>query len=206
MTSLRHKLLTSCILGLCFSSCQQLQVAHLPAHVAAGKLDTSYEAFIASPNYRQTRDFWRGSTIEQTDQANSYVVILLKEQRGRLYINKQIAMDFPACTGRDGNKETPEGSYRITQKLQKHTSNLYGSFVDGDKTVKHAVRVSHRAPKGSKFKGAPMPYWMRFNGAIGMHEGRVYREGSSNGCVRIPPEPAKILYSKLGVGSRVIVR
>lgn len=171
------------------------------------KLSYTFEDFIASPGYRDSRDYWRGAALERTDPRHSYVEVLLAEQRGRLYINGQIAMDFPLCSGRFGGKETPVGSFRITEKVRDKRSTLYGSFVDaGEKVVKGNVSFRDQAPAGSHFLGASMPYWMRFNGAIGLHVGNVHREGASHGCVRVPEEAARILFQKLAVGSRVIVR
>ncbi len=172
------------------------------------KVDYSFEAFVSSPGYRSSRDYWRGPAIERTDPADSHVEILLKEQRGRLYINGEIAMDFPVCTGRVGGSETPRGTFRITEKKEEHRSSLYGCFVDADDNlVKTNVTSSEKPPAGAVFKGTKMDYWMRFNGAIGIHVGnRIERNSLSHGCVRLPVEPAEILFSKLDVGSKVIVK
>lgn len=172
------------------------------------KVGYTFEDFISSPGYRSSRDYWRGPAIERTDPANSHVEILLKEQRGRLYINGEIAMDFPVCTGRVGGSETPRGTFRITEKKEEHRSTLYGCFVDADDNlVKAGVTSSEPPPPGAFFKGSKMDYWMRFNGAIGIHVGNIVeRDSLSHGCVRLPVEPAEILFSKLDVGSKVIVK
>lgn len=171
------------------------------------RVSFTFEDFIADPGYRDSRDIWRGAAIEQYDPAHSEVVVLLAEQRGRLYINGQIAMDFPVCSGRVGGKETPKGTFRISQKVRDYSSNTYGSFVNAEgRTVKGNITVSDARPAGTHFKGAPMPYWMRFNGAIGMHVGNVHRESASHGCVRVPEEACSILFSKLAVGSKVTVK
>lgn len=167
----------------------------------------TFEEFIASPTYRTTRDFWRGGALAQYAPSRSRVEILLNEQRGRLYINNVIAMDFPVCSGREGGYETPRGRFRISEKKREHRSSLYGSFVNssGD-TVRRNVHSGSAAPSGSTFRGTLMPYWMRFNGAIGMHTGVVQRDGASHGCVRVPEEACSILFEKLAVGSEVIVK
>lgn len=167
----------------------------------------TFEEFIASPRYAESRDMWRGKALELYSPKESRVEILLNEQRGRLYIRNQIAMDFPVCSGRIGGHETPTGTYRITEKKIDHRSTIYGSFVDAqDKIVKSDAKSYQKAPAGTHFRGASMPYWMRFNGAIGMHVGSVYRSSASHGCVRIPPEACSILFNKLAVGSTVIVK
>lgn len=171
------------------------------------RVPRTFEAFIASPGYTESRDMWRGAAIEQYAPRQSRVEILLREQRGRLYINDQIAMDFPICSGRVGGSETPRGTFRISQKELEHRSSIYGSFVDAQENiVKSGVTSAQKAPSGTRFRGVSMPYWMRFNGAIGMHVGNVYREEASHGCVRVPVEACSILFEKLAVGSTVIVK
>ncbi len=175
---------------------------------ARGKrLAYTYEAFISSPDYRSSRDMWRGRALEQYAPKQSRVEVLLNEQRGRLYIKGQIAMDFPICSGRVGGYETPRGTFRISQKVREYRSNRYGSYVNakGD-FVAGGAEAGKPGPAGTHFKGASMPYWMRFNGAIGMHVGAVHRDGESHGCVRVPEEACSILFNKLAVGSVVVVK
>lgn len=168
----------------------------------------TFEDFIASPDYRYTRDMWRGAALEQYAPAQSRVEFLLDEQRGRLYIKDSIAMDFPICSGRIGGSETPVGKFRVTQKIREHRSNRYGVFMskDGSRVVKRGVSAKDTPPPGTVFEGSDMPYWMRFNGPIGMHVGKVHRDTDSHGCVRVPEEAAAILFEKLEPGSGVIVR
>ena len=168
----------------------------------------TFEDFIAHEGYRETRDMWRGAALGEYAPATSHVEILLEEQRGRLYINGTIAMDFPVCSGRFGGQETPKGTFRISQKVQEYRSNRYGSFMskDGQRVVKRNVSVNDTPPAGAVFEGADMPYWMRFNGPIGLHVGNVHRHSASHGCVRVPEEACCILFEKLAVGSKVIVK
>ncbi len=171
------------------------------------RVASTYEEFVASDDYRTSRDIWRGRALEQYAPQNSRVEVLLEEQRGRLYINGQIAMDFPVCSGRVGGSETPRGTFRITQKVKEYRSNRYGFYVDarGD-FVKGGAVAGIPGPEGTQFKGSRMPYWMRFNGAIGMHVGDVHREGESHGCVRVPEEACSQLFEKLAIGSVVVVK
>lgn len=179
----------------------------LDAEARNKRVPRTFEAFIASPGYRMSRDIWRGAAIEWYAPRQTRVEILLDQQRGRLYIKDQIAMDFPACTGRSGKYETPTGQFRITEKKREHRSSLYGSYVDASgHVVKGGIRSTDAAPAGARFQGTLMPYWMRFNGSIGMHTGVINREGSSHGCVRIPVEACSIIFEKTTVGTPVIVK
>lgn len=171
------------------------------------KVARTFEAFTASYGYRTSRDVWHGAALQEYNPAGSRVEILLGVQRGRLYINDRIAMDFPVCTGEEGGNETPCGTFRISEKLEDYASNRYGSFVDENGDFVKEATWKDVPPPGTRFEGSPMPYWMRFNGAVGMHVGsRVERDALSHGCVRVPEEPCKILYEKLGIGSVVIVK
>lgn len=215
--------LAVCLLPVCLvAACQQAATPSVATRewyrTEGDRLDAaaknqykakSFTDFVNSPTYRGSRDIWRGGAIQLYDPAHSRVEVLLKEQRGRLYIQNRIAMDFPLCSGRVGGSETPTGTFRISQKCrEEYRSNLYGSFVNPatDAVVKSGVSSSDVPPAGTVFKGAEMPYWMRFNGAIGMHVGSVHRDAASHGCVRVPVEACSILFEKLGVGSVVIVK
>ena len=103
----------------------------------------TFEDFIAAPDYRSTRDMWRGSALEQYAPEKSHVEFLLTEQRGRLYIDGSIAMDFPICSGRVGGSETPKGKFRVTQKIREHRSNRYGSFMSSDGSSVLQRRICH---------------------------------------------------------------
>ncbi len=167
----------------------------------------SFEEFISAERYARSGDFWRGQALEKSHYQSSRIDILLAPQRGRLYLDGEIAMDFPVCTGRVGGKETPQGSFRIIEMSKEKRSTLYGSWVSNSsgKVVKSGVRVSDQKPADSHFEGTSMPYWMRFNGSIGIHVGDVWRRGASHGCVRVPKEVAVILFDKVATGSQVRV-
>ena len=203
--------------ALLLLSCQQQKTAEwyraegdrLEAEARNKVVAKGFDAFVRSPGYRHSRDIWRGSAVNLYNPAQSHVEVLLNEQRGRLYIEGRVAMDFPLCSGRVGGMETPKGTFRISQKVkEEYRSNLYGSFVDAStgRVVKSGVSSSDPVPPGAVFEGAKMPYWMRFNGAIGLHVGNVYRSEDSHGCVRVPVEACSILFEKLAVGSCVIVK
>ena len=202
--------------ALCLLSCQHTPPKPEDPWQAGARMEQAtknlrvartFEAVIARPSYSDSRDMWRGAALAQHDPKNSRVEILLREQRGRLYINNQIAMDFPVCSGRVGGHETPKGKFRISEKKREHRSTLYGSFVNsGGVVIDSSANSGQKAPKGARFVGTSMPYWMRFNGAVGMHVGSVFRSGASHGCVRVPEEACSILFDKLSVGSTVIVK
>lgn len=134
------------------------------------------------------------------------IEIRLSEQKAYLYRDGEITAVSRISSGRQGYR-TPTGSYRISQKNIDHRSNLYGAYVKDGRVVKAGVdRRKDSRPSGSKFVGAPMPYFLRFNGAIGMHGGHVPSHPVSHGCVRLPHRHAKRFYHAVNVGTPVRVK
>ena len=108
-----------------------------------------------------------------------HVEISLASQRGVFYVNGQVAMDFPVCTGKTGY-ETPTGNYTIKEKKRHHRSNIY-----------HVSR----------------PCFMRLTyDGIGLHIGDIYRTPSSHGCIRLPKEAGLPLFQSVSPGTLVVIR
>ena len=99
------------------------------------------------------------------------IEIDLQQQLAYLLRGGQIEIVSPISSGRFGHL-TETGSFKIIQKEKNHFSNMFGKIVDaaGNTLVSDAdSAMPLRA--GAKFVPAPMRYFMRFNGATGMHAG-----------------------------------
>lgn len=109
-------------------------------------------------------------------------------------------------SGREGYT-TPTGSFSILQKNQNHVSSLYGDYVDAEGNVVVANVSSHRdaRPKGTTFRGAPMPYFMRICGGVGMHAGHLPGYPASHGCIRMPRGAAQRFFENAPLGTSVRV-
>ncbi len=62
-----------------------------------------------------------------------------------------------------------------------------------------------KRPSGTKYLGADMGYFLRFNRAIGMHRGFLPGYPASHGCVRQPEHMAKKYFENSKLGTPVIV-
>jgi len=79
----------------------------------------------------------------------------------------------------DEGKETPQGTFPITQKDADHVSNIYN---------------------------APMPYMLRLtNDGISIHGSEVEWGYATHGCVGVPVKFAKLLFGVASVGDKVII-
>jgi|GEM_PF-1580141 len=107
------------------------------------------------------------------------ITVDLSEQRFWVVEHGQQIMASKISSGRAG-KETPDGRYVITNKHKDWKSTIYK--VD-------------------------MPFFLRLNcSEIGLHSGRVTGRPASAGCVRLPYDVAKKMFSIAQVGDEVIIQ
>jgi lipoprotein-anchoring transpeptidase ErfK/SrfK len=132
------------------------------------------------------------------------VVVYLKEQRAYFYKGDQMVGVSQVSAGREGHN-TPSGNYKVIQKDLDHASNLYGDYVDatGNIVQKDVEAGKDPKPPGAIFKGAPMPFFMRITGGVGMHKGYLPGYPASHGCIRMPGKMAEIFFNNVQVGTPV---
>ncbi len=107
------------------------------------------------------------------------IIISLPEQVLYVYRNGVRIGRSTVSSGKTG-RHTPTGVFTILQKAVTHTSSL--------------------------FKGASMPYMERLTwGGVAMHAGYLPGHPASHGCVRLPVEFAKKLYTVTSDGTTVII-
>jgi lipoprotein-anchoring transpeptidase ErfK/SrfK len=135
------------------------------------------------------------------------ITIDLTAQRAYFKRGDTVVGETPVSSGREGYR-TPAGTFKVTQKSRDHVSNLYGDYVDahGNVVMENVGVHRDRRPSGSRFRGASMPYFLRFNGAVGMHAGYLPGYPASHGCIRLPMEMAMHFYQHSHHGTPVIVR
>jgi lipoprotein-anchoring transpeptidase ErfK/SrfK len=116
-------------------------------------------------------------------------------------------IDSPISSGKRGHT-SPTGHLSVLEKDPNHHSSLYGDFVDSSGRVVRAG-VSARidaAPSGTHFTGAVMKWFMRLTeDGVGMHIGILPGYPASHGCIRMPPDGAKLFYDHVKVGTPVDV-
>ena len=147
-----------------------------------------------------------GLVTVRAQSAGAYSVeIDLQEQMAYLLENGYLVLSSPISSGRAGY-HTTRGSFKITQKERNHYSNLYGKIVDSrGNTIVADADSDMQVPRGGRFVPAPMRYFMRFNGAEGMHAGHLPGYPASHGCVRLPEQNAIAFFEAVQVGTPVTV-
>jgi hypothetical protein len=107
------------------------------------------------------------------------IIVSLPEQKMYVYRNGVRIGRSTVSTGTNGHP-TPTGIFTILQKKVDHESNIY--------------------------KGAKMPHMQRLTwSGIAMHAGNLPGYPASHGCVRLPADFAKLLYSVTNNSTSVVV-
>jgi len=146
--------------------------------------------------------WWNGDGLS----GHPSIKISLGEQRAYFYKGGKLAGISIVSTGREGFN-TSTGSFQIIQKDKDHVSSRFGDYVDADGNVlkKEVDTEKDPRPKGARYDGARMPYFMRIVGGTGMHEGYLPGYPASHGCIRMPGFMAEKFFENVTVGTPVTV-
>lgn len=129
-----------------------------------------------------------GSFEAGNDIGDSYVEVDLTNQKVWLYKDGKKLVATECVTGTYGtDRQTPGGVYSIF------------------------YRQSPAVLRGEDY-ASPVQYWMAFNGGIGLHDanwrttfgGDIYKTNGSHGCVNLPTEAAKKIYTETAIGYPVV--
>ncbi|QQL44383.1 L,D-transpeptidase family protein [Sulfuriroseicoccus oceanibius] len=149
-----------------------------------------------------TVSYWDGDSASGSPS----IRINLAEQKAYFYKGSTLVGISMISSGREGYN-TPRGRFKITQKNADHRSNLYGEIYDSSGNVINNDADSRvdKVPRGGRFVGAPMPYFMRIHGGVGMHAGYLPGYAASHGCIRMPEHMAESFFKNVSTGTPVTV-
>lgn len=137
--------------------------------------------------------------------ADKEVVINLSQQAAYLLQDRQVVLQSPISSGRDG-RLTPRGHFRVLAKDVNHKSGSFGRVVDAyGRTVNSNATPSSYVPPGGRYLPAPMPFFLEFAPKVGMHAGYLPGVPASHGCVRMPRDLAAQFFVAVPVGTPVYV-
>lgn len=147
------------------------------------------------------------SHLPERNSGRPSVVVSLRGQEAYLYRGKNRVAASRISSGREGYR-TPIGKFRVIRKDEAHRSSLYGDYVDASgRVVRPNVDVRRtRKPRGTRFLGAPMPYYVEFSPSYGLHAGYLPGTPASHGCIRMTYWRARQFYRAVHIGTPVTVR
>jgi len=110
------------------------------------------------------------------------VVVKVSTQAQRVYVveNGRVLLATPCSVGTGGT--TGQGTYRINYK--------------------NATKRRISQPDA----GYPMPYWMEWKSAYGMHWGFVKPYPCTHGCIRLPMKSAAKIFAMTRVGTPLLIQ
>lgn len=201
----RHALIALAAAALVLPSCKTVPSAESKQSTA---WDTQHAAFRATPTWKKD-SYVNEAVVALLKPDNTSVKIHLYEQRGLLLHNERdIAIDFPVSSGRRAFPTKP-GTYTVLEKKLKHSSNLYGKYVEKEtgKVINSDVDTStDPQPENTNYVGSPMPNFLRLsNHGLGMHIGIVPGYPASHGCVRVPRKIMPKVYDLVPRGTTVTI-
>src|SRR5205814_1309204 len=104
-------------------------------------------------------------------------------------------MAVQGCVGAHGT--TPPGNHSVIAKIKQKRSGSFGFASNGTPVDAH---------KGQSVSvGYPMANWVEFAPAYGFHEGFVWSEPRTHGCIRLHKEAAARLFALVKIGTPVNV-
>ncbi len=161
-----------------------------------------YGPGVVSSPPQDTVSYWDGDGATGSPS----IKIRISEQKAYFYKGGKLVGISQLSTGREGTG-TPTGTYKIIQKDKDHVSNLFGDYVDeaGNVVVPNVAVQKDPKPPGTTFRGAPMPYFMRIVGGVGMHAGYLPGYPASHGCIRMPEFMAENFFNSVSSGTPVTV-
>ena len=116
----------------------------------------------------------------QSDAARLFIEVDLATQIATITRDGQPVLTTKVSSGRP-DKPTPPGRYVVTHKYTEWRSTLYHN--------------------------ASMPFFLRLScSAVGLHAGALPGYPASHGCVRLPSETAKKLFTLVPRGTMVVIR
>ena len=157
---------------------------------------------VSSNAPQDTVSYWDGDGATGSPS----IKIRISEQKAYFYKGGKLVGISQLSTGREGTG-TPTGTYKIIQKDKDHVSNLFGDYVDdaGNVVVPNVAANKDPKPPGTTFRGAPMPYFMRIVGGVGLHAGYLPGYPASHGCIRMPEFMAENFFNSVSAGTPVTV-
>jgi len=146
-----------------------------------------------------------GSINASSMRSGTRVIINLSEQRAYLIEDGKVSLVSPIASGKPG-WSTPTGTFSVISKDIDHRSQSFGLIIDGSgRIASSSATPGTHVPPGFHYQPAPMPYYMEFTAAIGMHAGYLPGYPASHGCVRMPRDLAERFFERVNIRTPVTV-
>jgi L,D-transpeptidase catalytic domain len=150
-----------------------------------------------------TNSYWDGDGVSGRPR----IIVDLEDQHAYFYKGNRLVGVSIISTGREGYNTRP-GKFHIMDKDIDHASSIYGDYIDqwGEVVVENVENGKDPRPRGTIFRGAPMPYFLRVHDGVGMHAGYLPGYPASHGCIRLPESMAEKFFENAEIGTPVEIK
>ena len=180
----------------------------------------TFASFKKRVNLQKSFKIYKNAALlRQSTRSNTKITIDISTQRVTLLVKNRVALNAPCTTGAEHkfepntkiyrDKHTPTGNYKIQEKIRDKRSTIFGNYYKNGKRIYHGDKRKYTGSKvGIRYVGASLKYWMRITGGgIGLHESKyVKRYPGTNGCIRLQHAVARVIFSKVHVGTKVLIK
>ena len=104
------------------------------------------------------------------------------------------------CSVGTASTPTPNGNFRAYNKIARKRSGSYGFSIEGGN-----IRACKSSQARGRYVGYPMPHWIEFSPAYGIHCGYVKPYPCTHGCVRLPKWAAAKAFALVQSGTPINV-
>ncbi|MCB1235525.1 MAG: L,D-transpeptidase [Verrucomicrobiae bacterium] len=132
---------------------------------------------------------------------NVVVKVSLRNRAAYVLEGDRPLMITPVAIGKPG-AETPQGRFRVIDKIVEKRSGTYGFHVRGGE-IRPGTRG--QTPSGWHYVGYPLPYWVEFSPGYGFHAGAVWPTPRTHGCLRVHPRVAPQFFQIVREGTPVLI-
>ncbi len=129
------------------------------------------------------------------------VRVSLEQKMAYVTEGDKLLLVTPVTIGTPQNP-TPKGTFKVFRKIEDKRSYTYGFHV-GQNSIRPGK--SANTPRGHRYVGYPMPYWVEFHPGYGFHSGGVWPVPRSHGCLRVHQNVAPKFFHLVKTGTPVYI-
>jgi len=128
----------------------------------------------------------------------SRVSVKVSLSRQNIYVmeGNRLLMAVQGTVG-EAKNPTPKGNFHIEAKIRDKRSGTFGFTSSGGPADAHLGQIVA--------VGYPMAFWCEFAPGYGFHQGFVWSEPRTHGCIRLHKEAAARLFALVRIGTPVSI-
>ena len=183
-----------------------------PPQVAA-----THKTFKKAQTYPETLQTYSNPDLLGEVRAKKSILVDMRTKRGILYVNGQVALDFPVNIGYLEGAQLQPGTYTVESVEDKSYSQHFGNLYRRTQStateevgtcIQEFVTPSTPRPRNCFYRGTKLVNWIKLKDSpFGFHSDHPSRDQKGYmGYIGVAPGTSEILYDEVHKGTKVIVQ